>query len=95
MKIGIPREIKNPEYRVAITPARAHQLISPGHEVFVEFGTCRGSSCDDADYLRSGATIMDSADNVWGTAELLFEVKEPIAEDGRADFCPVPKEARA
>ncbi|MFE7801437.1 hypothetical protein [Nocardia sp. NPDC057440] len=95
MKIGIPCEIKNLEYRLAMAPAGAHELISPGHEVFVESGTCRESSCDEADYLRAGATIMYSADNVWGTAELLPEVKKPIAQDGHADFCPVPKEARA
>ncbi|MFQ6394291.1 hypothetical protein ACLMAJ_12615 [Nocardia sp. KC 131] len=94
MKIGIPYEIKNLEYRLAMAPAGVNELISPGHEVFVESGTCRGSSCDDAHCLWAGATIV-SADNVWGTAEPRPEVKEPIAEDGHADFCPVPEEVRA
>lgn len=70
MKIGIPREVNNHEYRIAMTSAGVHELVSDAHEVFVESGAGRGSSFDDADYLRVGATIMQSADGVRGTAEV-------------------------
>ena len=78
MKVGIPREVKNNEYRVAITPSGVHELVVHGHEVYVEKDAGVGSSILDADYLAAGASILDTADDVWGTADLILKVKEPI-----------------
>jgi len=78
MRVGIPTEIKNNEYRVAITPAGVHELVGRGHEVFVQAGAGLGSSLPDADYAAAGAKILDSAEEVWGQAELLLKVKEPV-----------------
>lgn len=76
-----PREIKNHEYRVAITPAGVHELVGRGHDVVIESGAGVGSSFSDADYKTAGAQILDSADAVWSSAELLLKVKEPITEE--------------
>lgn len=81
MKIGIPREIKNHEYRVAITPAGVHELVSHGHEVIIETEAGTGSSFSDTDFKAAGAQILTSADEVWADADLLLKVKEPIAEE--------------
>ncbi|KOS53730.1 alanine dehydrogenase [Rhodococcus rhodochrous] len=81
MKIGIPREIKNHEYRVAITPAGVHELTDRGHEVIIETGAGAGSSFADTDFKTAGAHILSTADQVWETADLLLKVKEPIAEE--------------
>ncbi|WP_051637765.1 alanine dehydrogenase [Rhodococcus sp. UNC363MFTsu5.1] len=81
MRIGIPREVKNHEYRVAITPAGVHELVSRGHQVVVEQEAGAGSSFADADYRAAGAQILSDADDVWASAELLLKVKEPIAEE--------------
>lgn len=81
MKIGIPREIKNHEYRVAITPAGVHELVSRGHEVLIETEAGAGSSFSDADFKASGAQIVDTAAEVWDESNLLLKVKEPIAEE--------------
>jgi alanine dehydrogenase len=81
VKVGIPREIKNHEYRVAITPAGVHEFVRAGHQVFVESDAGTGSSITDAEFAAAGATILDGADDVWGTAELVLKVKEPIAEE--------------
>ncbi len=80
MRIGVAREIKTDEYRVALTPAGARELVQKGHEVLVETTAGDGSSFFDADYERAGAQIV-SVDDVWGTAELLLKVKEPIAAE--------------
>ncbi|MCA2218063.1 alanine dehydrogenase [Jidongwangia harbinensis] len=81
MKVGIPTEVKNNEFRVAITPAGVFEFTRAGHEVYVQAGAGAGSSIGDADYVAAGATILDSADDVWGTADLVLKVKEPIAEE--------------
>ena len=81
MKVGVPKEVKNHEYRVAITPVGAHELTEHGHEVFVEKGAGAGSQIMDEEYVAAGAKILDSADEVWGTADLVLKVKEPIAEE--------------
>ena len=78
MRVGVPREIKNHEYRVAITPAGVHELTVHGHEVFIEREAGLGSSITDAEYVAAGATSLDSADAVWETGELILKVKEPI-----------------
>ncbi|HEX7717733.1 MAG TPA: alanine dehydrogenase [Marmoricola sp.] len=81
MRVGVPKEVKNHEYRVAITPVGVHELVAHGHEVFVERGAGVGSSIDDAEYSGAGAKILDSADEVWGNAEMVLKVKEPVAEE--------------
>ncbi|WP_405495424.1 alanine dehydrogenase [Nocardia sp. NBC_00511] len=81
MKIGIPREVKNHEYRVACTPAGVHELVARGHEVFVEAGAGIGSTFEDDAYRFAGARILATADEVWGIAELILKVKEPVAEE--------------
>ncbi|MER7281069.1 alanine dehydrogenase [Dactylosporangium sp. NPDC000244] len=81
MKVAIPREVKNHEYRVAITPAGAHELAANGHEVFVETGAGEGSSITDQEYREAGVTILPSADDTWAEGELILKVKEPIAEE--------------
>ncbi|MFJ4651531.1 alanine dehydrogenase [Nocardia sp. NPDC088792] len=81
MQIGVPREVKPQEYRVALTPAGAGELTRHGHEVVVEAGAGAGSGFGDADYLAAGARITGTADEVWGVAELVLKVKEPIAEE--------------
>ncbi|HKT57798.1 MAG TPA: alanine dehydrogenase [Microbacterium sp.] len=81
MRIGVPTEIKNNEFRVALTPAGVHDLVSSGHEVFVQRGAGVGSSMPDTEYADAGATLLDDAADVWGRAELLLKVKEPIAAE--------------
>lgn len=81
MKVGIPREVKNNEFRVAITPAGVHELVRHGHQVFVEQNAGVGSSITDEEYVAAGAEILPTADEVWATADLLLKVKEPIAEE--------------
>jgi alanine dehydrogenase len=81
VKIGIPREVKNHEYRVAITPAGVHELARAGHEVFLEKEAGVGSAIHDEDYVAAGAKILPNADDVWGTGELILKVKEPVAEE--------------
>jgi alanine dehydrogenase len=81
VKVGVPKEVKNHEYRVAITPVGAHELTEHGHEVFVEKGAGAGSQIMDEEYVAAGAKILDSADEVWGNAEMVLKVKEPVAEE--------------
>ena len=81
MRIGVPREVKNHEYRVALTPAGARELVRSGHDVLVERGAGVGSSITDADFEAVGAHIVPTADEVWAAADLLLKVKEPIAQE--------------
>lgn len=78
MLVGIPTEIKNNEYRVAITPAGVAELTRRGHEVIIQAGAGEGSAISDRDFKAAGAEIVNSADQVWSDAELLLKVKEPI-----------------
>ncbi len=78
MKVGIPSEVKTHEYRVACTPAGVHELVRHGHRVLVEAGAGAGSSIPDADFVAAGATMVESADDVWGASDLVLKVKEPI-----------------
>jgi alanine dehydrogenase len=80
MKIGVAKEIKPDEYRVALTPAGALELAQRGHEIVVEQGAGVGSAFPDEAYLTAGARVA-SVDEVWETAELLLKVKEPIAPE--------------
>ena len=81
MIVGVPREIKNHEYRVAITPAGVHELKRLGHTVVIEKEAGLGSSITVAEYVQAGAQILGSADEVWAQADLVLKVKEPIAEE--------------
>ncbi|HEX2706198.1 MAG TPA: hypothetical protein VHM65_10595, partial [Candidatus Lustribacter sp.] len=81
MKIGIPREVKNNEFRVAITPVGVHELVNQGHQVLVQKDAGVGSSISDGEYVAQGASILGSADEVWGQAEMVMKVKEPVAEE--------------
>ncbi|MGW6446987.1 alanine dehydrogenase [Lentzea sp. NPDC055074] len=81
MRIAVPREIKNHEYRVALTPAGAHELTSRGHDVYVEQGAGLGSAITDEEYLAAGAKILATANDVWAEGDLVLKVKEPIAEE--------------
>ncbi len=81
MKVGIPKEVKNHEYRVAITPSGVHELVRAGHQVFVERDAGTGSAIPDEDFVAAGAAILPGPDEVWETGELILKVKEPIAEE--------------
>ncbi|MGH8791099.1 MAG: alanine dehydrogenase [Stackebrandtia sp.] len=81
MKVGIPQEVKNHEYRVAITPSGVHELARAGHEVFIESGAGEGSSIPDADFVSAGAHMLPTADDVWAEGDLLLKVKEPVASE--------------
>jgi len=81
VKIGIPREVKNNEYRVAATPSGVHELVRHGHQVYVETDAGTGSSISDEDYAAAGAQILDSPDDVWAEADLVLKVKEPVASE--------------
>ncbi len=81
MKVGVPKEVKNHEYRVAVTPVGVHELTQHGHEVVVEKNAGLGSQIPDDEYVAAGATIIDSADDVWGEADTVLKVKEPVAEE--------------
>lgn len=80
MRVGVPREVKNREYRVAITPAGVHQLVRSGHEVLVETGAGTGSAITDEAYTAAGATVVPTAADAWA-AELVCKVKEPVASE--------------
>jgi alanine dehydrogenase len=81
VKIGVVKEIKPDEYRVALTPAGARELAQKGHDVVVERGAGEGSAFPDEQYARMSAQLVDTAQEVWETADLLLKVKEPIAEE--------------
>ena len=86
MRVGIPTEVKNHEYRVAITPAGVTELVRQGHEVVIQSGAGVGSSITDDDYQAAGATMLGSADGggadeVWEGADLVLKVKEPVEEE--------------
>jgi alanine dehydrogenase len=79
--VGIPKEVKEDEFRVAITPAGVRELTSAGHTVYVEAGAGEGSTMPDEDFVRTGAKILPSADDVWAAADLVCKVKEPVSSE--------------
>jgi alanine dehydrogenase len=81
LKVGVPREVKNHEYRVAITPVGVHELVEHGHQVFVEQEAGVGSQITDDEYAAAGATLLADADDVWGEVDMVLKVKEPVAEE--------------
>ncbi|MEM1350190.1 MAG: alanine dehydrogenase [Myxococcota bacterium] len=78
MKIGVPTEIKNNEYRVGLIPASVAEYVARGHEVVVQRGAGEGSSIPDEAYVQVGATILETADDVWSAADMIVKVKEPL-----------------
>ncbi len=81
LTVGIPREVKEGEHRVAITPDGVHELVAAGAPVLIEAGAGVDSSISDADYRRAGAEVIDGADDVWGRADIVMKVKEPKEEE--------------
>lgn len=81
MIIGVPKEIKSNENRVALTPAGVMEFVRRGHTVYVQSTAGVGSGFDDQDYIEAGASILGTADEVWAIAEMIIKVKEPIAEE--------------
>ena len=81
MRVGVPKEVKSREYRVAITPAGVHEFVRHGHEVYVEKGAGRGSALLDDEFAAAGARILDDPDDVWTAGELILKVKEPLPEE--------------
>jgi alanine dehydrogenase len=81
VKVGVPREVKTHEYRVAITPAGVHELIRHGHQVVIESNAGLGSAVPDDEYVAAGAAILPAAADVWAEADLLLKVKEPIEQE--------------
>ncbi|MBO9705002.1 MAG: alanine dehydrogenase, partial [Arthrobacter sp.] len=81
MIIGVPKEIKNNEFRVAITASGVHELRHHGHDVLIEAGAGLGSGITDAEYEAAGATLLADADEVWARADMVMKVKEPIAAE--------------
>ncbi len=81
MRVAVPTEVKNHEYRVAITPVGVAELVHHGHEVFVQAGAGLGSGIADADYASQGAVILPDADATWAAGDLVLKVKEPVASE--------------
>ncbi len=81
MRVGVPRELKDHEYRVAITPAGVRELVVHGHDVIIEKDAGRGSSIFDEEFERAGAAIVPDADTVFADADLVLKVKEPVPEE--------------
>lgn len=81
MKVGCPKEIKDHEYRVGLTPAAARAYVEAGHEVLVQHGAGAGSGITDAEYLVAGARIAETAEEVWKESEMIVKVKEPMREE--------------
>src|ERR1041384_3396522 len=81
MIIGVPKEIKEQEYRVALLPSGAYQLIKRGHEVLVERGAGLGAGYPDSEYEQAGATLLDSHEEIFQRAELVVKVKEPLPSE--------------
>ncbi|MCG7426461.1 alanine dehydrogenase [Helcobacillus sp. ACRRO] len=83
MRIGVPKEIKNHEYRVGLSVAAVHELVAAGHSVSVQAGAGVGAGFDDAAYEQAGASVLPSADEVWAGADMVVKVKEPLQEEYR------------
>ena len=81
MRISIPREVKNNEFRVGATDAGVFELVAAGHEVFVEKGAGLGSGITDEEYVTAGAAIVDDADELWAKADMILKVKEPVESE--------------
>lgn len=78
MKIGVPKEVKDQEYRVGMTPGGCGTLVKGGHQVFVQAGAGDGSGFEDAEFQAAGVTILATAEEIWGESEMIIKVKEPV-----------------
>ena len=81
MRVGVPKEIKNHEYRVGLIPSSVLELVHHGHDVIVQQGAGLGAGLSDADYIAAGATIIETADEIFASADMIVKVKEPLAEE--------------
>ena len=81
MRIGVPKEIKNHEYRVGMTPASVREAIRHGHSVLVQTNAAARQGFSDEDYRKAGAAVADTAEEVFANADLIVKVKEPQAEE--------------
>ncbi len=81
MRVGVPAEVKDTEFRVALTPAGVHELRLHGHTILVESGAGEGSSITDAEFAAAGADLVDDPDEVWAGADLVCKVKEPVEQE--------------
>ena len=81
MKIGLPKEIKDNEYRVGLTPAGVNALSNAGHEVFVQKTAGEGSGFSDEQYVKRADKLLDTADEIWQTGDMIVKVKEPVAPE--------------
>ncbi len=81
MRVGVPKEIKNHEYRVGLTPASVKELVAAGHELFVETRAGSGIDCPDAAYQKAGATILPSPEEVFKASDMIVKVKEPQPQE--------------
>lgn len=81
MRIGVPKEVKNHEYRVAITPIGVHELTARGHDVVIQEAAGIGSSITDQEYRNAGAKVLPGADEVWESADMILKVKEPVSDE--------------
>ncbi|MDE5934735.1 MAG: alanine dehydrogenase, partial [Muribaculaceae bacterium] len=81
MKIGVPKEIKNNENRVGLTPAGVKELVQHGHDLYVQHTAGEGSGFADEEYIAAGATILPTIEDVYATADMIVKVKEPIAPE--------------
>src|SRR5437868_2354831 len=79
--VGVPKEVKTDEYRVAMIPVGVEELTRAGHKVLIQAGAGLGSGIDDEQYAANGAEIVPSADDVWKRADLIVKVKEPLREE--------------
>ena len=81
MRVGVPKEIKNHEYRVGLVPSSVLELVHHGHEVLVQKGAGLGAGLTDEDYIAAGATMIETADEIFASADMIVKVKEPLAEE--------------
>ena len=81
MKIGIPKEIKNNEFRVGMVPAGVRVLSSAGHRVLIQKNAGKECGITDENYMDAGATVLETADEIWGEADMIIKVKEPLSEE--------------
>ncbi len=81
MKIGLPKEIKDNEYRVGLTPAGVQALAAAGHTVYVQKTAGEGSGFKDEQYVKAGGQLLETADEIWGTGDMIVKVKEPVAPE--------------
>nr|WP_239536573.1 alanine dehydrogenase [Arthrobacter roseus] len=79
--IGVPQEVKNNEFRVAITASGVHEFVANGHTVLIQASAGKGSNITDAEYTNAGATIVDTADELWSRSDMVMKVKEPVASE--------------